>query len=42
MVVVHTRNMRLRNAFTCPRRYKPWVAMILQDGLVVTRNIPEG
>jgi hypothetical protein len=42
MAVGHTRNMRLRNAFTCPRQYKTCLKLKLQHGLVITRNIPEG
>jgi hypothetical protein len=42
MAVAHTQNMRLRNAFACPRQYKTWIALELQHGSVITRNIPVG
>jgi hypothetical protein len=41
-VVAHTQNMRLRNAFACPRQYKLWIALELPRGLVITLNIPVG
>jgi hypothetical protein len=41
MAVVHTQNMRFRNAFTC-RQYKTWLALKLPHGLVITDNIPAG
>jgi hypothetical protein len=40
MVVAHMQNMRLRNAFACPRQYKLWIALELPRGLVITLNIP--
>jgi hypothetical protein len=42
MAAAHMRNMRLRNAFTCPRQYKTCLTLKLQHGSVITRNIPEG
>jgi hypothetical protein len=42
MAAAHTQSMRLRNAFVCPRQYKIWIALELQHGLVITRNIPVG
>jgi hypothetical protein len=42
MVVAHTQNMRLHNAFACPRQYKLWIALELPLGLAVTINIPVG
>jgi hypothetical protein len=34
--------MRLGNAFACPRRYKAWIALELQHGSAITRNIQVG
>jgi hypothetical protein len=42
MVVAHTQNMHLHNAFACPRQYKLWIALELPRGLAVTLNIPVG
>jgi hypothetical protein len=42
IVVAHTLNMRLRNAFACPRQYKLWIALELPRGLATTLNIPVG
>jgi hypothetical protein len=42
MAAAHTQNMRLRNAFTCASQYKTYLAIKLQRGLVITRNIPVG
>jgi hypothetical protein len=42
MAVAHTQNMRLRNALACPHQYKIWIALELQDGLIITRNTPVG
>jgi hypothetical protein len=39
MVVAHTQNMRLRNAFACLRQYKLWIGLELPRGLVITLNI---
>jgi hypothetical protein len=42
MAVAHTQNMRLRNAWACPHQYKIWIALELQDGLIIIRNTPVG
>ena len=42
MAVAHTQNMPLHNAFTCPNQYKTCLAIKLQHGSVITRNIPVG
>jgi hypothetical protein len=42
MAATHTQNMRLRNAFACLRQYKTWIALELQHGSVIARNIPVG
>jgi hypothetical protein len=39
MAVARTQNMRVRNAFACPRQYKTWIALALQHGLVITESI---
>jgi hypothetical protein len=42
MAAAHMRNMRWRNAFTCPRQYKTCLTLKLKHGSVSTPNIPEG
>jgi hypothetical protein len=42
MAAAHTQNMRLHNAFACPRQCKLWIALELPRGLVITLNIPVG
>ena len=42
MAVAHTQTMRLRNALACPHQYKIWIALELQDGLIITRNTQVG
>jgi hypothetical protein len=42
MAAAHTQNMRWRSAFVYLRQYKTWIAQELQNGSVITPNIPVG